>query len=124
MAVNQQKFKDLALKLKIKFADFFISREFKILGPVSPLGGSSANNDVQLIFCLREEYDIKQKDNQLIQLNDFKLLVLNEAWVAAYPSNITPNVDGLQVTVDDKICNVVNATTDPATAMWTLQVRG
>lgn len=124
MPVTQQKFKDIALKLKTKFADFFISRQFTILGALDPITDAASPSIVGNVEAVRLEYDIKQKDGNSIQKNDFQLLLLNEDWVDEFPSNITPKTNGLKVLVDSFICTVISAEADPATATWILQVRG
>ena len=124
MATTQVEFKELADELKEEFQDFFISRQFAILGEVDQLSGVKQPSVTGNVEALREEYDIRQKDNQLISMNDFKLLLLNSDWVAAFPADITPMTNGLMVNVDGNVCNVISAEADPATATWILQVRG
>lgn len=117
--VTRKKFQDVAVKIKAKFADFFISREFKIETGFDPITRVASTSVIDNVECMRENYDQSQIDGQSIQINDFKLLALNEDF-----STLLPTVNGLKVTVDGKSCDVIDSNLDAANAMWTIQVRG
>lgn len=118
-SVTRKKFQDVAKKIKAKFADFFISREFSLDGGFDPLTRLPASTVTDNVECLREEYEQAQVDGQKIQGDDFKLLALPSDF-----STLTPNTSGLKVTVEGKSCEVIEASIDAASAMWIIQVRG
>ena len=119
MAVNKAKFKNVALKLRVKFDDFFEPYVFEIQGDYDPLTSSYTNGVTQTVDCLREEFQASQFDGQLIQNGDFKLLALYDDFQA-----IAPRTDGLKVTVGGKLCTVIKVSPDAANAMYTIHVRG
>lgn len=118
MPTTQSEFQTLASELKAEFADFFKPRVFTLQGSYSPSTG--VNDSVsETVDALREDYTAREIDGQSIQANDFKLLVLVSDFKV-----LTPRIDGLHVSVDEKECAVINAQKDAADAVWTIQVRG
>ncbi|AIM40771.1 putative structural protein [Idiomarinaceae phage Phi1M2-2] len=120
MTVTRQQFQNLAAQLaRDTFGDFFPKRTFTQPEVVNPVTGTVTRPAFsESVPAIREEYEARQVDGQVVQVGDFKLLTE----VAQFDA-INPRTDGLQVSVDGVQCRVIRAEKDAADAMWVIQVR-
>lgn len=118
MATTKSEFVTVADDLFEEFSDFIQQCVFSLPGSVDQVAGQTNPALNETVGCIREDYQASQVDGSQIQRGDFKLL----AKVSGFDA-IAPRTDGLTVTVDSIICQVITAQRDAADAVWTLQVR-
>lgn len=117
--VSAQLFIDAAADAKVTFAEFFVSRDFAELGGIDPKTNVRQVNATESLESFKYDFDVQEVDGHLIKAEDFKLLI-----VAADVTEMDFRAKNIEVTLEDSsVARIINATIDPANAIWILHAR-
>jgi hypothetical protein len=116
---TQADFKSLADSLiNGTFSDFRQTCVFELLGSYDPVTETNAASATNTIKCIRLEFNAMQKNNSVIQRDDFMLLAEFDKF-----TNLSPRTDGVIVTIQGVANSIVSTELDPANAVYTIHVR-
>lgn len=120
MALTQTKFKSVAAKLfaKAKAGNLTASVVFSKAGGTDPVTGATTAGVSDTVDVIREDYQSNETDGTLVKQGDYKLLAEFDSFV-----NLAPRTSGITAVVDGVSVRLMDAQTDAADAVWTLQMR-
>ena len=112
-------FKSLANKLiNSTFADFREWCTFELLGDYNPVTETNSASTSQTVLCIRQEFNANQKDGNIVQRQDFKILAEFDKFTL-----LSPRTDGVLVTINGLSNSIVSSTLDAANAVYTIHLR-
>ena len=80
--------------------------------------GATTAGASDTVDVVREDYQSNEIDGTLVKKGDYKLLAEFDSFV-----NLDPRSSGITATVDGVAVRLMDAKTDAADAVWTLQMR-